>query len=206
MTLPPSSALRARWLDALLPQIPFDGWTEQAAKSAAEAVGLDAGEQALAAPNGVADLVEAFFDAAEDKVRAQLADADLEAMGVREKVALGVRAWLEALAPNREAARKASARGFLPWVAGDAVQRTWSVADTIWTGIGDTSQDYNKYSKRGLLAATLPLIFLRWLDEEDDAVLDAYIADKLTGAMTFGQSAGKLAGPILDAFERMKPR
>jgi ubiquinone biosynthesis protein COQ9 len=81
MTLPPSSALRARWLDALLPQIPFDGWTEQAAKSAAEAAGLDAGEQALAAPNGVADLVEAFFDAAEDKVRAQLADADLGARG-----------------------------------------------------------------------------------------------------------------------------
>jgi len=206
MTLPPSSALCARWLDALLPHIPFDGWTELAAKSAAETAGLSAGEQALAAPNGVADLVEAFFDAAEDKVRVRLADADLEAMGVREKVAFGVRAWLEALAPNREAARKASARGFLPWVAGDAAQRTWSVADTIWTGIGDASEDYNKYSKRGLLAATLPLIFLRWLDEENEDALDAYIADRLTGAMKFGQSAGKLAGPILDAIERMKPR
>ena len=206
MTLAPSTALRARWLDALLPQVPFDGWTEAAAKAAADAAGLDAGEQALAAPNGVADLVEAFFDAAEAETAEQLAEANLEALGVREKVAFGVKSWLDALAPNREAARKASTRGFLPWVAGDALQRTWCVADTIWTGIGDTSEDYNKYSKRGLLAATLPLIFLRWLDETDEAVLDSYISDRLTGAMKFGQSAGKLAGPMLDMIGRMKPR
>ena len=206
MTLAPSCTLRARWLDALLPQVPFDGWTEAAAKAAGEAAGLDAGEQALAAPNGVADLVEAFFDEAEAETTEQLAEANLEALSVREKVAFGVKAWLEALAPHREAARKASTRGFLPWVAGDAMQRTWSVADTIWTGIGDTSEDYNKYSKRGLLAATVPLIFLRWLDETDEAVLDSDISDRLTGAMKFGQSAGKLAGPVLDMIGRMKPR
>ncbi len=206
MTLPPSSALRARWLDALLPLVPFDGWTEAAAQDAAETAGLDAGERALAAPNGVADLVEAFFDAAEADVRAHLDVATLETLGVREKVAFGVRAWLDALAPNREAARKAGARGFLPWVAGDAVQRAWSVADTIWTGIGDTSEDYNKYSKRGLLAGVIPLIFLRWLDEDDEAALDAYIADRLTGAMTLGQNAGKFAAPLLDAMERLRSR
>lgn len=198
MTLPPSSALRARWLEALLPQVPFDGWTEKAAQSAAETAGLDAGQQALAAPNGVRDLVEAFFEAAEQKTRETLAEADLQTLGVREKIAFGVRAWLSALAPHREAARKASTRGFLPWVAGDALQRTWSVADTIWTGIGDTSKDYNKYSKRGLLAATLPLIFLRWLEEEDEAALDAYIADRLTGAMTVGRAAGRVFGPVMD--------
>ena len=206
MTLPPSSALRARWLDALLPLVPFDGWTEAAAQDAADTAGLDAGERALAAPNGVADLVEAFFDAAEVDVRAHLEVATLETLGVREKVAFGVRAWLDALVPNREAARKAGARGFLPWVAGDAVARAWSVADTIWTGIGDTSEDYNKYSKRGLLAGVLPLIFLRWLDEDDEAALDAYIAQRLTGAMTLGRSAGKFAAPLLDAVERLRSR
>jgi len=127
-------------------------------------------------------------------------------MGVREKVALGVKLWLAALAPNKEAARRAGVRGFLPWVAGDAVQRTYSVADMIWTGLGDTSEDYNKYSKRGLLAAALPLIFLRWLDETDEIALDEYIARRLTGAMKFGQSAGKVAGPLLDALERLKAR
>jgi len=206
MTLSPSSALRARWLAALLPNVPFEGWTEEAATRAADVAGLDAGEQALAAPNGLSDLVEAFFDEAEDTAREALTEDALADLGVREKVAFGVRAWLDALDPNREAARKAGARGFLPWVAGDAVQRTWSVADMVWTGIGDTSEDYNKYSKRGLLAATIPLIFLRWLDEEDDAAMDEYIAQRLTGAMKLGQAGGKIAAPLLDVIERMKAR
>ena len=203
---PPSNVLRARWLEALLPAVPFDGWTEASAANAAIEAGLSAGEQALAAPHGLPDLVDAFFDAAEDKAGAALIAADLADMGVRDKVSHGVKLWLAALAPHKEAARRAGARGFLPWVMGDAIQRTYSVADMIWSGLGDPSEDYNKYSKRGLLAATLPLIFMRWLDEEDDAALDAYIATRLTGAMKFGQSAGKLAGPILDAFARMTAR
>ena len=198
--------LRERWLEALLPNVPFDGWTAQAAEKAALEAGLTSGEQALAAPRGLPDLVDAFFDAAEREVNSALLAADLTDMGVRDKVSHGVKLWLGALAPNKEAARRAGVRGFLPWAAGDAIQRTYSVANMIWTGLGDTSEDYNKYSKRGLLAAALPLIFMRWLDETDEAALDAYIARRLTGAMKFGQQAGKVAGPFLDAFERMKAR
>lgn len=198
--------LRERWLEALLPNVPFDGWTTQAAEKAALEAGLTSGEQALAAPRGLPDLVDAFFDAAEREANAALLAADLNEMGVREKVSCGVKLWLGALAPNKEAARRAGVRGFLPWAAGDAIQRTYSVADMIWTGLGDASEDYNKYSKRGLLAAALPLIFMRWLDETDEAELDAYIARRLTGAMKLGQQAGKVAGPFLEAFERMKAR
>ena len=58
----PSYALRLRWLDALLPNVPFDGWTEAAAEKAAETDKLTDGEKALAAPHGLADLVDALFD------------------------------------------------------------------------------------------------------------------------------------------------
>lgn len=202
----PSATLRARWLETLLPHVPFDGWTRAAADKAALEAGLTPGEQALAAPRGLPDLVDAFFDMAEESANNALVSADLTDLGVRDKVARGVKLWLAALSPHKEAARKAAARGFLPWVAGDALQRTYSVADMVWTGIGDTSEDYNKYSKRGLLAATLPLIFMRWLDEDDDDALDAYIARRLTGAMKFGQASGKIAAPFLDALERVKAR
>ena len=198
----PSEALRARWLEALLPAVPFDGWTETAAQTAAETAGLTPGEQALAAPRGLPDLVDAFFDAAEREANAALIASDLSNLGVREKVAHGLKLWLAALAPHKEAARRAGSRGFLPWVAGDALQRTYSVADMVWSGVGDTSEDYNKYSKRGLLAATVPLIFLRWLDEEDETALDAYISRRLTGAMKLGQAAGKVVGPVMDLFTR----
>ncbi|HBX93320.1 MAG TPA: COQ9 family protein, partial [Hyphomonas sp.] len=64
MTQTPSEVLRFRWLDAMLPDVPFDGWTEATAARAAKQAGLSEGEQALAAPNGVPDLIDAFFDRA----------------------------------------------------------------------------------------------------------------------------------------------
>lgn len=205
MTIP-SADLRAKWLAALLPNVPFDGWTREAAKAAALDAGLSAGEQALAAPRGLPDLVDGFFDMVEQDAANALKQTDLTGMGVRQKVALGVTVWLDALAPNKEAARRAGARGFLPWVAGDALQRTYSVADMIWTATGDTSSDYNQYSKRGLLAATLPLIFVRWLDEDDEDAMQAYIARRLTRAMKFGQVGGKIVAPLLNAVKAVRQR
>ena len=202
----PSARLRQRWLAALLPHVPFDGWTDAAVRRAATEAELSAGEQALAAPRGVIDLIDALFDTAEADARTAIGQMDLSGQGVRDKVATGLKAWLAALSPHREAVRRAAAKGFLPWVAGDALQRTWSVADMVWTAIGDTSEDYNKYSKRGLLAATVPLIVLRWLDEEDEARLDAFIHRRLTGAMTVGRLGGRVAGPVLDGIERLRGR
>ena len=70
MTITPSDAIRSRWLAALLPEVAFDGWTQAAARAAADKAGLSEGEQALAAPGGVMDLIEAFFDQAEADAKA----------------------------------------------------------------------------------------------------------------------------------------
>ena len=191
MTHTPSDVLRSRWLEALLPHIAFDGWTDAAASLAASEAGLSEGEQALAAPNGVIDLIEAFFAAAEAEAKAILAAEVL--------------VWLGALAPNREAVRRAAARGFLPWSAGPAVQRAWSVADMVWTAAGDTATDYNRYSKRGLLAAVIPGIVMYWLDAPDAADLDAYISRRLQQASGLGRNAGRVVAPVLDFIKALRP-
>ena len=197
---PPSEVLREKWLDALLPMVGEMGWTTIAAKEAAKTAGLSDGEQALAAPGGIRDLLRDFFDRAETKTVAALNAEDLEALRVHERVAFGVRTWLDTLAPHSAAVEKASARGFLPWGAPDAGARAWSVADTVWTGIGDTSDDYNYYSKRALLASAIPPIVLFWLKEPRSDDLDAFIAARLSGAMRFGQAGSKILKPVLDRF------
>ncbi|MFN7180551.1 COQ9 family protein [Hyphomonas sp.] len=200
MTEAPSETLRRRWLEALLPEVAFEGWTEEAARSAAIRAGLTDGEQALAAPQGVVNLVDAFFDAAEAEARAALAAEDLSALRVPDKVKRGVLAWLSALAPNREAVRRAASRGFLPWGAGPALQRTWKVADMVWTAAGDTSQDYNRFSKRGLLAAVIPAIVLYWADNPSPDDLDAFITRRLANVSGIGQRAGRIVKPVLERF------
>ena len=200
MTLPPSEILRRRWLAELLPEVAFEGWSEAAARAAAVRAGLTEGEQALAAPQGVVNLIDALFDAAEAEARAALAAVDMTAMRVPDKVKRGVLAWLEALGPNREAVRRAASRGFLPWSAGPALQRTWKVADMIWTAAGDASEDYNRYSKRGLLAAVLPAIVLYWADHPAPENLDGFVSRRLANASGIGQRAGRIVKPVLERF------
>ncbi|WP_353256942.1 COQ9 family protein [Hyphomonas sp.] len=200
MTEPPSHLLRRRWLTELLPEVAFEGWTEAAVSAAAIRAGLTQGEQALAAPQGVLNLIDAFFDAAEAGARAELASADLTGLRVPDKVKRGVIAWLDALAPNREAARRAASRGFLPWGAGPALQRTWKVADMIWTAAGDQSDDYNRYSKRALLAGVLPAIVLYWADNPSPEDLDGFISRRLANASGIGQRAGRIVKPVLQRF------
>ncbi len=197
---PPSEELRDRWLDAFLPSVAETGWTRAGARKAAEAAGLDAGEQALAAPGGVSDLLEHFFDRAERDAANRIAQADLTRHKVHEKVAYGLRTWLGVLEPHRDAVKRASARGFTPWGAPGATRRTWSVADAIWTAIGDTSTDYNYYSKRGLLASVVPPVVLYWQTLPSDEDLDRFIARRLQHAMQFGRTGGRILRPILDRF------
>lgn len=194
----PSAEIRARWLAALLPRVPEEGWTETAARRAAEAAGISAGEQALAAPGGVDDLIGAFFETVEDDARKAIETGALDEMRIHERVAFGVRTWLDTLVPHRAAVERASARGFWPTHAGDAVQRCWSVADMVWDAIGDTSQDYNRYTKRGLLAATIPPIILYWQGEPTSEDLDGFIARRLKTAMQIGQTGGRFVKPFLD--------
>lgn len=207
MTARPSITLQDKWLQALLPHIQDMGWSEAASTRAAKEAGLHQGEQALAAPNGVKDLIERFFDKAEEDMLDALDHADLSALRTHEKVAAGIKAWLTALEPNREAVKKASARGFVPWNAPDAAKRTWKTADAIWRAAGDTSEDYNRETKRALLSATLPTIVLYWLDNDyTEEELDAFIESRLKGAMKLGQWGSKFAKPGLEFLDRLRGR
>lgn len=202
----PSIRLQDKWLDALLPHVPDMGWTDQAVTLSAREAGLSSEEMSLAAPNGVQDLLERFFDRAEEQMLAGLAEQDLSRLRVHEKVAAGIRAWLGAMEPHREAVKRASARGFLPWNAPNAAQRTWKTADAIWTAAGDTATDYNRETKRGLLSAVLPPIVLYWQDEPSEADLDAFIEKRLQNAMTFGKWGSKIAKPGLELLDRLRGR
>ena len=203
---PPSQTIRTVWLEALLPRVPAQGWSEAAARAAARDAGLSAEDQALAAPGGVKDLREAFFDAAQKTMTDEMSGRQITPMRMHERIALGVRIWLDALSPHREAVARATSHAFLPWQTGDAAQRAWSLADAIWDAAGDTAQDHNRYTKRGLLASVLPAIVLYWQTEPDDDALDDFIMRRLKNAMALGKTGGQVLGPVFRIFENLPGR
>ncbi|MEO1552969.1 MAG: COQ9 family protein, partial [Pseudomonadota bacterium] len=165
---------------------------------------LSAGEQALAAPNGVSDLIDHFFDRAIDQMLQSLATQDLSPLRTHERVAAGIRAWLDVLEPDKESVRKAAGKGLLPWGASAAIKRVWAIADAIWEAAGDTATDYNRQTKRALLSAVLPPIVLYWLDHDDSEALDRFIASRLQLAMKIGQTGSQVVKPVLDLAARLR--
>lgn len=186
--------LRDEIVEAALPHVPFDGWTPRAARRAAADLGLARADAARAFPYGAADMVAHYSDWADRRMLAELDRRDIKAVKIRQRIATAVRVRLEQAAPHREAVRRTLAVLALPsnvLLGGKCLYRT---VDAMWVAAGDTSTDWNFYSKRSLLAGVYSSTVLYWLDDKSDdgtdtwAFLDRRIADvmripKLTGRL-----------------------
>ncbi|HWI28501.1 MAG TPA: COQ9 family protein [Stellaceae bacterium] len=178
-------AREERWalVEAMLPDVPFDGWSRATREAAARRIGVDETELAALLPDGARDAVAAFSRWADRSMLAALPEAELEAMKTRERIALAVRTRLTLLEPHREAVRRALALLALPQNLGLGLRLLYETVDAIWYAAGDTATDFNFYTKRGLLAAVLSATTLYWLDdrspggEETEAFLRRRLAD-----------------------------
>ncbi|MEM8921853.1 MAG: COQ9 family protein [Pseudomonadota bacterium] len=164
----PSARLRETLLDALLEIAPFEGWTRASLKEAAKASGLSSGEVSLAVPGGITDLLEAFAARADNEAARIIGDADLGRMKVRERITFAVRARIEAVAPHKEAARRAAEAAMAPWRVGLAHRLVWRTADVLWRSVGDKSTDGNWYSKRAILSGVLASTLVVWFASDDE--------------------------------------
>ena len=160
------AAMRARMLENLLRQVPFEGWSETALFAAAEAAGYPRELALEAFPGGVPDALEfAAAEADRTMIAALEAMPDFAAMRVRQRIAAAVRARLEPAAGHREAIRRALSTLALPHNLPLAAKTLWRTVDAIWYAAGDEAADFNYYTKRGLLAAVYSATVLYWLDD-----------------------------------------
>ena len=152
-------------IEAILPDVPFDGWSRATIAAASRRLGMDEAEASALLPGGPRDAVAAFSRWADRKMLEALDEAPLDAMKVRERVATAVRARLAALEPHREAVRRALALLALPQNMALGARLLYDTVDAIWYAAGDTATDFNFYTKRGLLAGVLASTTLYWLDD-----------------------------------------
>jgi ubiquinone biosynthesis protein COQ9 len=192
----PSDGFRERLLDAMLEIAPDTGWTELSLGRAAERAGLTAGQVQLATPNGVGDLLEALGRRAATAAEARLAQPDVAAMKVREKVRAAVRAYLAFLEPHKAAVKRAAGT---PANIVSGPKGLWAAADAIWSGLGDTSTDYNWYTKRAILTGVIGSTLVAWLGTDDPAEVDAFLDRRIENVMQFE----KFKGEVREATSKM---
>ena len=90
-------------------------------------------------------------------------------MKIREKIRALVWRRLEIMGPAREAVRRALAILAMPQnVPLGAAHRLAHAPTVMWRIAGDTSTDFNHYTKRMTLGAVYGATLLVWLDDESE--------------------------------------
>jgi ubiquinone biosynthesis protein COQ9 len=122
-----------------------------------------------------------------------LAGKDLKAMKIRERITAAVQARLSALRPHKEAARRAAAMLSLPMHAALGARLVYQTVDAMWRAVGDTSTDFNFYTKRATLAGVYGATAVRWFtdDSEDGKATDEFLAARIENVMQFEKFKAK---------------
>ena len=145
----------ARLLDAALPHVPELGWTSRLVRRAAEIVGMTAPEAELLLPHGARDVATLFSHRQDAAALAALAQIDPSGLKIRERIARGVEARVEAAMADEAASRRLAGFLALPQNLALGTRLAWTSADAIWRWAGDTATDENHFSKRAILAGLL---------------------------------------------------
>lgn len=166
MTDSPTSLddIRAALVDAALPHVPFDGWSQTTWTAALQDAGVDPAMAKTACPRGALDLALVYHHMGDEMMRTALRNAHLADLRFRDKVIYAVRARIEAIS-DKEAVRRGTTLFALPRHALDGTRAIWGTSDAIWTALGDTSQDINWYTKRATLAGVYSATILYWLGD-----------------------------------------
>ena len=178
-------------LNAALPEVAFDGWSEDVLARAGKAAGIDENSLHLAFSGGVGDLIEAFSKSGDAAMLAALeAPGDMK---IRDRIRHGVRLRLQVDADHREAARRAAGWLSLPGRQALGGRLVYATADHIWHWAGDTSTDYNHYSKRLILSGVLGATRLVWFGDESDGNEKswAFLDRRIKNVMQFEKAKAK---------------
>lgn len=192
---------------ALAPILPrhaaFDGWRREAVTMAAEQCGIDAGIAALAFPGGAMEMIDAWFESIDARMREALPQEKLATLSIRMRITTLVETRLTLLARDREALRRAQAVMAMPRNAAAAARLGWRAADVMWRAAGDESMDLNHYTKRLTLAGVYAATLLVFVDDESEdwAETRAFLARRIEGVMRFERAKAQWKG--IGAGERL---
>jgi ubiquinone biosynthesis protein COQ9 len=179
---------------ALAADAAFDGWTPRALEATAARLKLNPKIAALVFPGGAIDMIDAWFAEVDRQMRELFPVETLSAMKIRDRILALVECRLTLLAPHKEALRRAQAILALPQYAPKAAKLGWRAADAMWRAAGDTTTDYNHYTKRAILGSVYGATLLVFVNDDSDDWADtrAFLGRRIDGVMRFEKAKARL--------------
>ncbi|MEM6267580.1 MAG: COQ9 family protein, partial [Pseudomonadota bacterium] len=115
---------------------------------------------------------------------------------IRERIRTLVAFRLEAVTDIDEAVRRALTIMAMPQNAPRSLQLGWNTADLIWRLAGDTSTDYNHYTKRAILSGIYSATLAVFINDDSEGKARTYefLDRRIDGVMRFEKFKARLTG------------
>lgn len=178
---------KTKILDAFLKAVPFDGWNENTLINTAKKLEFKDGYYLLLFPKGISSLTQYFYK----KMDESLANSFkcYTNTKVSDKIYHLIELKLQLYSKQKEAIRKLLQYNLLPQNILSAKKQLWNNCDKIWQLAGDTSTDYNYFTKRIILEGIYSSTLLYWLADDSPNFEDtkAFLNKKLLSVGKVGK-------------------
>jgi ubiquinone biosynthesis protein COQ9 len=194
MKSPLAESDRDRLIEAILPDVPFDGWSMAALRNAARRGDIDESEAQALFPRGAADLVAGFSRWTDRRMIERLERERLDELSVTARIRVAIHIRLGIVAPWRDAVRSSLAVLAMPPHAVMASRLLYETVDGMWYAAGDNATDFSFYTKRATLAALYAAALVYWLDDRSEGFRDttAFVDRRLEDMKRVGAARSRL--------------
>jgi len=203
----PDAALRERFGDALAEEAAFDGWSRAAMASAARRLELPVGEADRLFPGGPVQVLTWLSDRSDLRTVEDMEKQGIANLKVRDRIKQAVRLRLERHGGEREAVRRALGLLSMPFNGPLALRLLYKTVDALWYAAGDTSTDFNFYTKRATLAGVYSSTLLYWLNDRSPGseATWSFLDRRIDDVMKIEKLKSRLS-PRTGPTSRMAPR
>lgn len=190
-------------LEEMLQHAAFDGWNDAAINTAAKHLWNEEKYAKIAFPGGIIEVSDYYTAQCDAEMNARLEELNLKEMRIRERISTAVITRLEIYDKHKPAIHTIVARRLLPDSLWNSITAVGGTVDDMWFAAGDTSTDYNFYSKRLILSGVYTSTLLFWLQDDSEDFTDTreFIDRRIENVMKFE----KLKGKALDIFSNLIP-
>lgn len=177
-----------------LDDVPFDGWSLEVVENAAAQEGFEADTVRAVFPGDLGDALVHFSNYADRLMLEKLETLDKDSLRIRDRIRAGVMSRFEVLEPHKEAVRLSLPYWARPFAQMRGGKIVWRSADVIWNWAGDTSDDYNYYTKRTLLSGILMSSTPVWLGDSEPSLQKTrnFVDKRIENVMQFGKIIGRM--------------
>ena len=172
------------------------GFNKKMLHIAANNCNISEGELGRLFPEGIFELKQYFFSTIDKKMLKKIENQDYKNMRIRDKIYNGVIIRLDLFKKNKTSIKhifvSESSNPF------KSLKHLWKTSDLIWKSAGDTSTDYNHYTKRILLSWVYITTLICWFNDKSKNIHDTklFLNRRIDEVLEFGKQSGKIKSKI----------